>query len=84
MDHHCPWTNNCVGYKTIKPFILFLFYVSCLCFFTTWVCYMHAWERKMYHANIFAIVPSGMHLKHAMLMYWLPEDDKRAYLEENK
>ena len=31
MDHHCPWTDNCVGYKTIKPTILFLFYVALFC-----------------------------------------------------
>ena len=33
MDHHCPWTDNCVGYKTIKPNILFLFYVSVFCIY---------------------------------------------------
>ena len=26
MDHHCPWIDNCVGYYTMKPFLLFNFY----------------------------------------------------------
>lgn len=84
MDHHCPWTNNCVGYKTLKPFVLFLFYVTCLCFFTVSVCYWHAWRKKMYHANLLAIVPGMAHIKHAALIYWLPEEDKRAYLKEGE
>ena len=78
MDHHCPWTNNCVGFFTIKPFVLFLFYVSCLCFFTVFVCYQHAWHHKMYHCNIMAVTPSST-TKHAWLMYFLPEDDKIMY-----
>ncbi|KDO31586.1 hypothetical protein SPRG_03515 [Saprolegnia parasitica CBS 223.65] len=31
MDHHCPWTSNCVGERTKKIFILFLFYTSLSC-----------------------------------------------------
>lgn len=33
MDHHCLWTNNCLGYNTVKPFVLFNIYVSTLCIF---------------------------------------------------
>ena len=36
MDHHCWWTNNCLGYNTLKPFILFNVYVCILCLFGMW------------------------------------------------
>jgi palmitoyltransferase len=26
MDHHCPWTSNCVSYFTFPHFLRFLFY----------------------------------------------------------
>lgn len=33
QDHHCPWTNNCVGWDNKKHFLLFLLYTALSCLF---------------------------------------------------
>ncbi|PHJ21953.1 cell cycle regulator with zn-finger domain-containing protein [Cystoisospora suis] len=33
MDHHCPWIDNCVGWRNHKSFLLSVFYSSLLCIY---------------------------------------------------
>ena len=29
MDHHCVWTNRCIGYRNYKSFLQFISLLSC-------------------------------------------------------
>lgn len=49
MDHHCVWTDNCVGWLTIKPFMLFNFYIFVLMAYQLKMIYQVSLVRNLKH-----------------------------------
>jgi hypothetical protein len=45
MDHHCPWTNNCVGFHNHKNFILTTFYGFSCCVIIFITCLIRLCEK---------------------------------------
>jgi palmitoyltransferase len=49
MDHHCPWTQNCVSHTTFPHFLRFLFYaVLSMIYLSTflWTRASHLWANR--------------------------------------
>ncbi|KAL5410350.1 hypothetical protein PMIN04_010660 [Paraphaeosphaeria minitans] len=49
MDHHCPWTANCVSHTTFPHFLRFLFYTSCglsWLEYLLWIRIAYLWENR--------------------------------------
>ncbi|KAJ1844775.1 Palmitoyltransferase [Coemansia sp. RSA 2703] len=44
MDHHCPWTNNCVGYYNQAHFLRFIYTVDVTCAFAILLHSLRLWE----------------------------------------
>lgn len=51
MDHHCWWTNNCVGYGTFKAFVLFGIYISLQLLFGVATILHHFCTTNIEHGN---------------------------------
>jgi hypothetical protein len=57
MDHHCPWTDNCVGYLNVKSFLLFLFYTSLLCLYFSIFMTSAAWRHGKDYISPVQLIP---------------------------
>lgn len=64
MDHHCPWTNNCIGYYNLPHFMRFLFWILASIMFGC--CYFSA---KLYSIYKMRNLPSYLISSTALSVY---------------
>src|ERR1700759_298561 len=51
MDHHCPWTYNCVSHRTLPHFIRFVFYAvtaMSILEYHIWIRGAHLWSLRKF------------------------------------
>lgn len=60
MDHHCPWTINCVSHRTFPHFLRFLFYATASMMYLEYFIYLRV-----------AVVWAGRNLPSVCRHRWL-------------
>ncbi|XP_077560472.1 palmitoyltransferase ZDHHC20-B-like [Haemaphysalis longicornis] len=70
MDHHCPWFNNCISFRTYKFFLLTLFYIAFLGTYASASTSLYFWHsdprrgllKYSIHISFLVLVGAGMAL----------------------
>lgn len=69
MDHHCPWTSNCVSHRTYPHFVRFLLYAVASMSYLEYFLYLRGaviWENRhmpSYHG------PSVVQIAHLFILF---------------
>ncbi|KAI9854781.1 MAG: Palmitoyltransferase [Vezdaea acicularis] len=66
MDHHCPWTYNCVSYTTLPHFIRFLVYTNVSLAYLTYLLFPHLHDLWLNRALPSYLGPNVLQLVHLM------------------
>ncbi|XP_077560475.1 palmitoyltransferase ZDHHC20-B-like [Haemaphysalis longicornis] len=68
MDHHCPWFNNCISFRTYKFFLLTLFYIILLGAYSSASTSLYFWHsnprrgllNRSLHISFLIVVGGGV------------------------
>lgn len=68
MDHHCPWTSNCISHTTFPHFLRFLFYAVISMIYLSsflWTRISYLWQER--HLPSY-LGPNGLQLAHLFML----------------
>lgn len=65
MDHHCPWTANCIGYYNYKFFFLKLFYTTSIYVYYS----LTSLYASFFHPDPYSILPRYIYFP--QLVVWV-------------
>jgi len=84
MDHHCTFTNRCVGKASIKYFVLFMFYINVLTTVGIYIVFVYMNKKSFwYYQNpkVTEWYPTLSTVQHFLYFPARTDLDERNYIE---